>query len=254
MAVLSGCVSTFHPAPKSVTVRRRCLAVIGGHHARVPTARPQMSQQRSKTLDRQTARRRACLLLEPRRLRGLGWRHRVAMAPVLGQFLVLEQERLPRLAQVPLHGVGQQAQQDVRPHPVGRAVVNRPHQQIDPLQTPERLLHQGQSLVRPHPVGRRQPLGRLAGPDHIDPIQKLFVFDRVFLAGPPQMAVANRQNKMFGHLVMVDDLARPHADRGRRLRGPAGRATCAASVSSSACVAASRSWHFWRRCSASCGL
>ena len=82
-----------------------------------------------------------------------------------------------------------------------------------------------QSLVRPHPVGRRQPLGRLAGPDHIDPIQKLFVIDRVFLAGPPQMAVADRQGEMFGHLVMVDDLARPHADRGRRLGSARRRAT-----------------------------
>jgi hypothetical protein len=27
----------------------------------------------------------------------------------------------------------------------------------------------------------------------------------------------NRQSKMFGHLVMIDDSTRPHADRGRRL-------------------------------------
>ena len=137
--------------------------------------------------------------------------------PVHGQLLVLEQQRLPRLAQVPLHVVGQQAEQDVRPHSVGRAVVDRAHQEVDPLEAPERLLHQGQSLVRPHPVGGRQPRGRLAGPDHIDTIQKLFIFDRVFLASPPQMTVADRQSKMFGHLVMVDDFARPHADRGRRL-------------------------------------
>src|SRR5512143_3845873 len=36
----------------------RGLAMIGVHHARVPTARPQMSQQRPKTLDRYTVRRR----------------------------------------------------------------------------------------------------------------------------------------------------------------------------------------------------
>ena len=37
------------------------------------------------------------------------------MAPFLGQFLVLEQERLPRLAQMPLHVRGQQAEQDGEP-------------------------------------------------------------------------------------------------------------------------------------------
>src|SRR5512142_1696913 len=64
-----------------------------------------MSQQRPKALDRRPARRRVCLLLEPRRLRGSGRRHRVAPVPVPCQLLVLEQQRLPHLAQVPLHVV-----------------------------------------------------------------------------------------------------------------------------------------------------
>ena len=182
-----------------------------------------MSHQRPKALHRQPTGRRVRLLLQPRRLRGLRRRHRVAARPVLGQVLVLEQQRLPRLTQVPLHVVRQQAQQDVRPHPVGRAVVDRPHQQVDPLEAPERLLHQRQPLVRPHPVGGRQPLGRLAGPDHIDPIQQLFFGDLILLAGPLQRPVPDRQGEMLGHLVMIDDLARPHADLGRRL-GPVRRA------------------------------
>jgi hypothetical protein len=32
------------------------------------------------------------------------------------------------------------------------------------------------------------------------------------------MSVTNRQGEVFGDLVVIDDLARPHADLGRRLR------------------------------------
>jgi hypothetical protein len=143
------------------------LAGIGGHHARVPAARPQTSQQRSKTLDRQVARRRGRRRLETRRLRGWSRRHRVASPPVHGPFRVHEPRRLPRRARVPLPVVGPRARWDARPRPVGGAVVNRPRPRVDPREAPQRRLHQGQPLGRPRPGGGRQPLRWRAGPDHL---------------------------------------------------------------------------------------
>ncbi|MGC1723316.1 MAG: hypothetical protein WA746_30415, partial [Isosphaeraceae bacterium] len=93
---------------------------------------------------------------------------------------------------MPLHVESQQAEQDVGSHPVCCAVVNRPHQEVNPFDTSKRLLHHGQPLVRPHPVVGCQPLGGLAGPDHRDAIQKLFVFDILCFTSPRQMPVAYR--------------------------------------------------------------
>ena len=193
---------------------------IAGYHTAVPTACSQVSQQCSKALHRQITSRLVCLLLEARRLRSSGRHHGVASPPVLGQLLVLEQEQFPHLPQVPLHVEGQQAQQDVGSHPVGCAMMNRARQEVDTFDTSERLLHQGQPLVRPNPVGGCQPLGGLAGSDHIDPIQKLFVFDVICFASPCQMSVAYRQTEMLRHLVMVDNFTSSHADLGRRLGWP----------------------------------
>src|SRR3954453_4248663 len=70
-----------------------CLVRVRSHHTRVPAACPQMSYQRPKTLHRQSAGRRVRLLLELGRLRGLRRGHRVSARTVLGQSLVLEQQR-----------------------------------------------------------------------------------------------------------------------------------------------------------------
>jgi hypothetical protein len=59
--------------------------------------------------------------------------------------------------------------------------------------------------------------GRRAGPDHIDTIQTFIFLDRIDLASPRQVTVTYCQTEMFGHLVMVDYLARSHAALGRRL-------------------------------------
>ena len=187
---------------------------VAGHHTRVTATRSHMSYQGSKAMNRQTARGQLGLFLQERGLRGFDRHHRVAPIPVEGQFLVLEQQRFPLLPQVPLRVIGQQAQKDVRPHSLGRVVVDRAHQQIDPFGAPECLLHQGQPLIRSHPVHSRQPLGGLAGPDHIDPIQRLLLLDRIPLASPLQATVADRQGEMFGHLGMVDDLACSHGNLG----------------------------------------
>src|SRR5208337_5165740 len=121
-------------------LEKLCLFGIAGHHTAVPTACSQVSQQCSKALHWQITGRFVCFLLEARRLRSLGGCHGVASPPVLGQLLVLEQERLPHLPQVPLHVESQQAEQDVGSHPVRCAMVNRPHQEVNPFDTSERLL------------------------------------------------------------------------------------------------------------------
>ena len=128
-------------------LEERRLSGIAGHHAAITTACTQVSHQCSKALHRQIACRSVRLLLEARRFRSLGGCHGVASPPVLGQLLVLEQERFPHLPQVPLHVESQQAEQDVGSHPVCCAVVNRPHQEVNPFDTSKRLLHQGQPLV-----------------------------------------------------------------------------------------------------------
>jgi hypothetical protein len=69
----------------------------------------------------------------------------------------------------------------------------------------------------PHPLSGFQPLGRRAGPDHIDPIQEFLLLDRIDLASPRQVTVTHCETEMLGHLVMVDYLARSHAALGRRL-------------------------------------
>jgi hypothetical protein len=53
---------------------------------------------------------------------------------------------------MPVHVIGQLAQHDVRPNPIGRTVAYRAHRQVDTFETPERLLYQGQPLLRPHPI------------------------------------------------------------------------------------------------------
>ena len=82
-----------------------------------------------------------------------GRRDRVARG--LGMLLgVGEHQLAPGLAHVPLDVVGEHAQEDVRAHPIGGAVVDRAHLQVDRLERAERALDVGQRLVVAHAVGR----------------------------------------------------------------------------------------------------
>ena len=95
------------------------------------------------------------------------------------------------------------------------------------------------------PSAAVQPPDRLAGADHIDAIQEFLLLDRILLPGPRRVTITNRQAEMFCHLVLVDNLAGPHADLGGRLRArPAGRTRSRTALPSSASVAASGS--SWR--------
>ena len=100
-------------------------------------------------------------LLLPHRVRWLGRSHGITDRAIAVQLLILEQQRSPGPTEVPFHVVRQDTDQDMRTHPRLQPVMDRPHQQVDPLQAPERLLHQRQPLVRPHAVGGRQTIGRL---------------------------------------------------------------------------------------------
>ncbi len=101
-------------------------------------------------------------------------------------------------------------------------MVDRTHQQVNPLQAAEQLLHDRQPLVRPHARLRRQPLGWLAGANHIDPVQQALLSNRLFIMRQCENIITNRQSDVLGHLVPPDHLTRLHADlrsRPRRL-GP----------------------------------
>ena len=67
-----------------------------------------------------------------------------------GLVLIGEQERAPGLEHVPLDVVGQQAEEDVRPHPRLEAVVDRPHLEVHGLERPEGPFHLAEALVAPH--------------------------------------------------------------------------------------------------------
>ena len=81
------------------------------------------------------------------------------------------------------------------------AMIDRPHQQIDSFETAEQLLHQGQPLVRPHARLGRQPLCRLAGPDHVDPVQQTFLFNIIIITILCESSITNCQSDVLGHLV-----------------------------------------------------
>ena len=78
--------------------------------------------------------------------------HRIARG--LGQLVgVGEHQLTPGLAHVPLDVVGEHAQEDVRAHAIGRAVMDGAHLQIDGFERAEGTLDAGQRLVVPHAVG-----------------------------------------------------------------------------------------------------
>src|SRR5205823_8303440 len=77
-------------------------------------------------------------LLDLGGIRGLGRQNGIATLALLPPLFILEQQRRPSSAQMPLHVVGQHAQKNMRRDAILTAMPNRPHQQIDPLQTAER--------------------------------------------------------------------------------------------------------------------
>ena len=161
-------------------------------------------------------------LLPPHRGRRLRRGHGISLQAIPIQLLVFKQQRPPSPTQVPFHVVRQHTYQDMIAYIWIQAMVDRTHQQVNPLQAAEQLLHQRQPFVRPHARLRRQPLGWLAGANHIDPVQQTLLLDRFFITRPRENTITNRQSDVLGHLVPPDHPTRLHADlrsRQRRL-GP----------------------------------
>ena len=108
--------------------------------------------------------------------------HRGALSFGRGRVVVVEQERLEGLAHVPLDVVGEHAQQDVRPHPVGAAVVDQAHLQVDGLEGPKGALDLRQVLVGAHRLRGIELFGLDVGTNDVEPVELLFVGDLVFVA------------------------------------------------------------------------
>ena len=104
---------------------------------------------------------------------------RVALACLIG---VGEHQLAPGLAHVPLDVVGEHAQEDVRAHPIGGAVVDRAHLQVDRLERAERALDVGQRLVVAHAVGGVHLRGGDRGADDVDAVQRGLGGDALALA------------------------------------------------------------------------
>ncbi len=146
-----------------------------------------------------------------RRGRALGWRHRIARG--LGGLLgVGEHQFAPGLAHVPLDVVRQHAQQDVRAHPIGQAMVDRPHLQVHRLDGAERPLHVGQRLVAAHALcGIHLRLGSEVRMTY-SPSSAASRAMASVLRDQLSAASLDAQLEVLGHLVPVDDLAHLHAD------------------------------------------
>ena len=115
---------------------------------RVSGHRAEISEQGTKTVNRES-------LLGPLGL-GLGkgllgpfcWcHHREAGSLGLVSVFVLKQKGSQGSSHVPLHVIGEHAEEDVGFHPVGQSVVDGADVEIDGFQCPKGPLHHGESLV-----------------------------------------------------------------------------------------------------------
>lgn len=96
--------------------------------------------------------------------------------------MIHEQERCQRLAQVPDDVVGQHAQEDMRAHAAGQAVVDRADLESDRLEGAEGAFHTGQALVGEH---RRFGIERRGGQtdaQHVEAVERRLLGDRGLLA------------------------------------------------------------------------
>src|ERR1035437_6927666 len=95
----------------------------------------------------------------------------------------------------------------MRRHALFGAMPNRPHQQINPLQTAKRPLDFRQTLVTAPGVFRREALDGFAGAQHINPVQLRFPIDGILAATPSETSFADLTSEMLTHLIAPQDLA-----------------------------------------------
>ncbi|EXI77322.1 MAG: hypothetical protein AW12_03119 [Candidatus Accumulibacter sp. BA-94] len=86
--------------------------------------------------------------------------------------LILEEHRFQTAAHMPFNVIGEHAQEDLRPHPLGAVVEDGSPLQIDHLDRTEGALDLRQAFVSGDRGIGRQLVGREAGANHIQPIER----------------------------------------------------------------------------------
>src|SRR6516162_6464727 len=159
--------------------------------------------------------------LRPRR--PLGWRHhRAALGLAGGRVVIVEEHRGPRAPQVPLDVVGQQAEEHVRPDPVGLAVMNGARLEVDGLEAPKRALDGGEAFVAAHGLGRRESIRREARPEDIDAINGGLAGDGRLVARGADARVGDLEREVLADLATPEYLADPERDAGLAAERPPG--------------------------------
>src|SRR5215831_17188816 len=100
-----------------------------------------------------------------------------------------------------------------RHSPLG-ARVNRSHPQLDPFQAAKGALYLRATLVAPYCSLGREALLRLAGANHVNPIQLRLLLDGLFPTLPLETALVDRVLEVLAHLVLPEHLA--HLEGNRR--------------------------------------
>jgi hypothetical protein len=154
----------------------RCAVRVCGQPTRVTAAGGEMAEQGREALHRQPLGRLPGGLFQLHCGGGLCRSLGVPLSAERLQVFLLEQQGCPGLFQVPLHVIGQHAQQNVGPHAVVHAVVDRPRAQRTPNSSG------GEAGRRERNVGRSANGGRnacFASPRHQCEHAPAQVFTRV---------------------------------------------------------------------------
>ena len=102
------------------------------------------------------------------------------------------------------------------PHAIGIPVPNGADLEINGLHGAERPLDPREIFVRLDRMRSAEILGRHGGPDDIDAIEPGFGRDLRGLAGKGEVAIADIEGEVFGHLLGVHHFANRQADLSSR--------------------------------------
>src|SRR6202008_3650748 len=107
-------------------------------------------------------------------------------------------------------------------HPVGQAVIDRPHLKVHALHGTEGLLDLTEALVIAHDVIAAHALLRYRGADHVDAVEAGFLRHPCVVDRVPKRRVTHFQIKVLADLVAVQHLAHAQAAAGLALQTPRG--------------------------------
>ena len=113
---------------------------------------------------------------------------------------------------MPLHVVGEHAQQDVSPHALFPAMVDGADLEIHGLETAEGALDRGQSLVGAHCILGVYALALQIGADHVDPVQRRLGLDAGLVAAVAEALLGDFDREVLGHLEAPEHPAHAHSD------------------------------------------